>query len=707
MTALSQHFVKILEFPHFNRQQIRVVYTLEDQNGFLWFAGNQGYYRYDGKDYDFISFSTAPDNFTNILVGGLYEFENGNFWFAAGYEGLVIYDKVKQSFRKIQQFNFNDTIYRLDLINVHINETAQRYFLATAKGVWEVSIDGKPLQYFLPTAHFGQFHANRFSGDEVRMLYLDTQKNSLWMGGKGGLMSFDFKKNKFYRYPSMFKEDDFRKKKDDHFLVNDLIKKENKIITATWFGGIQTYDIEKQTWEKAALQHKNKSKKGIERLIPYGQNHWMVTHGTASIGIWKEGNSLIDTLKVEDKPFEAANTIFKDKNGYYWATHWLKIGKYKDLDQPPTPQTAQIYIRSVTFDSIPQNTILNNWNSKQIVVPNNIQCVGFQFRLINPFTYHGVKYEYRLGNKYASWKKNGSNEWVELIDLQSGDYSFEVRYWDSFSEKYIYAAPLKFTVEGTPKLVVYLVSALIGLIILSVLGFGIYRKRTIRKQKIAIERYEAQLREVQDAALRSQMNPHFLFNSLNSIRYFIVTQDIKNATNYLTKFSRLIRLILENSKKQQVTLKEELELITLYVKMEQIRFMDKFDFHLSINDNIQPTSVQLPPMLIQPFIENAILHGINPKPTNGLIELIIEKSRTHLTIKIKDNGIGRVASQEQKAQSFFEKKIKKKSLGMNITQTRLKLIPNKRGASRLEIIDLYDHQKKPIGTEVIMQIPLE
>jgi len=189
---------------------------------------------------------------------------------------------------------------------------------------------------------------------------------------------------------------------------------------------------------------------------------------------------------------------------------------------------------------------------------------------------------------------------------------------------------------------------------------------------------------------------------LNSIRYFIVINDNDKAADYLTKFSRLIRMILENSKKKTVPLSEELHLLDLYIKMEQIRFENKFDYKVDAAKVIDSQQVMIPPMLIQPYIENAIIHGINPKEGRGKIELKLKLESPFLTIQIEDNGIGRERSMKLKKESV----LKKKSLGLSITKSRLDLADTSNHKADLKIIDLYNEEKKGVGTKVIIRIPM-
>src|SRR6185295_7264690 len=168
--------------------------------------------------------------------------------------------------------------------------------------------------------------------------------------------------------------------------------------------------------------------------------------------------------------------------------------------------------------------------------------------------------------------------------------------------------------------------------------------------------------EIRMTALRSQMNPHFIFNSLNSIQHFITTKEKEEALNYLSKFSKLIRQILENSRENTVSIANELQLLQLYVQLEQLRFSNKFTYHLHTDEELDIENTEIPPLLIQPYVENAILHGLVSKNGNGELNLSFEKKNGALICKVEDNGIGR----KQSAMLLEKKESKHKSLGIKV-----------------------------------------
>jgi hypothetical protein len=205
-------------------------------------------------------------------------------------------------------------------------------------------------------------------------------------------------------------------------------------------------------------------------------------------------------------------------------------------------------------------------------------------------------------------------------------------------------------------------------------------------------------------ALRSQMNPHFIFNCLSSINRFILKNESEAASDYLTKFSRLIRMVLINSKQSFITLEDELEMLRLYLEMERLRFKHSFDYSISFKNEIDPGSLFIPPLLLQPFAENAIWHGLMNKDVNGQLLVSLSKENNFINCIIEDNGVGRAKAAELKSKSAE----KKKSMGMQITKERLSLLNEKDMEEAYFIVeDLVDHNGNALGTRIILKLRLD
>ena len=226
-------------------------------------------------------------------------------------------------------------------------------------------------------------------------------------------------------------------------------------------------------------------------------------------------------------------------------------------------------------------------------------------------------------------------------------------------------------------------------------------------QRLEGERSRAALqqrsRELEIQALRSQMNPHFIFNCLNAINRFILGEETEAASDYLTKFSRLMRMIMNHSRHSTITLADELEILRLYLDMERLRFKDAFGYTIVVEDGLDVDEIRIPPLLVQPFVENAIWHGLMHKEERGSLLIIMRAKEDRLTCVIRDNGIGRKRAALLKSKSVE----KHKSMGLQITAERMALLSGA-GESRpfFELEDLYDEEGCPAGTQVTLTIQI-
>jgi LytS/YehU family sensor histidine kinase len=241
-----------------------------------------------------------------------------------------------------------------------------------------------------------------------------------------------------------------------------------------------------------------------------------------------------------------------------------------------------------------------------------------------------------------------------------------------------------------------LLLSLLAIVLVTVLLFIFNRQQQITQEK--------KILTLEQNMLKSQMNPHFIFNSLNSIKLYIINNEKENAVYYLNKFAKLIRKILVASNEKDISLADELDTMKLYMNIENIRFSNEINFKIKIDEKINPENIRVPSLILQPFLENSLWHGLSSKTDDKRIELDIKKeSDDYITISITDNGVGRKVSHERK----LNKTLQRDSVGIEITRERLFNF-SKRFARMydLKIEDLFDHQNKASGTKVILNIPI-
>jgi LytS/YehU family sensor histidine kinase len=202
-------------------------------------------------------------------------------------------------------------------------------------------------------------------------------------------------------------------------------------------------------------------------------------------------------------------------------------------------------------------------------------------------------------------------------------------------------------------------------------------------------------------SLRSQMNPHFIFNALNSVNSFIANNDERTANKYLSDFSFLMRSVLENSEQDFIPLKKEIELLSLYTKLEHFRFQDKFDYTINVDDRINTEEFLIPPMLLQPYIENAVWHGLRYKEGRGKLNIDVQsKSKNEIAITITDDGIGRARSKLLKTAN----QRKQKSKGMDNIKQRVSIL-NDMYKDKVDVnIEDYKPDYLETGTKVVVTL---
>lgn len=232
------------------------------------------------------------------------------------------------------------------------------------------------------------------------------------------------------------------------------------------------------------------------------------------------------------------------------------------------------------------------------------------------------------------------------------------------------------------------------------------QSKLVAAQKLAQVQaaFEKKIAETEMTALRAQMNPHFIFNCLNSIKLYTLENDSATASEYLTIFSQLIRLVLENSHSEKVTLKKELETLHLYIQLEAMRFKNKIQYQIQVAESIDQEYIEIPPLLLQPYVENAIWHGLMHKKKGGTIVVDVTHPSEHLLrIEITDDGIGRALAAEYKSKSAT----RQKSFGLQMTSDRIHIINQLyQIQADVKINDLKDGMNNATGTKVIIQIPV-
>jgi len=350
-----------------------------------------------------------------------------------------------------------------------------------------------------------------------------------------------------------------------------------------------------------------------------------------------------------------------------------------------------VRITRVQFNE--KDTILK----KYYELPYNNATILISYKYLSFKNAGKHSYLYRLKGLSDQWQSTKSTD-IRYTTLPPGDYLFEIKYLSPDNIPSDYTERITFVIHKPYWETWWFISLIFFMLLL--LFYAVYRNRinVISRQN----KHKLQLIEFQSKALNSQMNPHFIFNSLNSIQLYVLNNDIVKSNKYLTKFSRLMRSVLDNSQESSITLEQEISTLTNYIEIEQLRFDNKFDYEIITDSILDIKNIRIPTLLIQPFVENAIWHGFMNKEGKCFLTVTISDNESTIKCIIQDNGIGRSKSAEINS----HKSKTHKSLGAQITQERLNLL-NIQFKNKLEIItsDIIDTSGNPEGTKVEIIIP--
>jgi hypothetical protein len=363
----------------------------------------------------------------------------------------------------------------------------------------------------------------------------------------------------------------------------------------------------------------------------------------------------------------------------------ISEGADNNVPPPVTISSVKVNDKEVEFDQLSKL----NYDQNFIDISFNgltYKCAG------------DVRYRYRVDGLSNKWFYTTEGT-IRLYKLPPGDYKLTVA---AENNDHIWSSkPAVVSLSiAKPFWATYWFNGLC-LIAAAAIAFAFFRARLRIVQKIGMHEQKENLWKNQSLSL--QMNPHFIFNTLNSIQLYILKCDVDSSLHYLSKFSSLMRKTLENSNKMNVTLKEELESLELYLELESLRCEGKFTYSIECDPSIPLSDSYIPTLLIQPYVENAIWHGVMPKTSNGHIQVKIQNAGTFIKCSIVDDGIGRIKSQEIQNMSLVRKH---KSFATKITGQRIEILRSLYNKDfSFEYVDKYDDEGNALGTEVILIFP--
>jgi len=692
----------------------------------IWVGTSSGLFRY--RSADFVSFGQEDglvppfitqltfDRFKNLWIstdgGGIYIYKNGHFFNYTRSDGLpsnsiksvieskdgTIWIGTDQGFctcapvpepPKKLVFKRQDRSIKLhsDTLNIIFQDSHGDIWFGQDNGVTRY--------------HEGVFTWNPLPGPVTNFsayYFMEDHDHQLWIGTyKGGLYRFDGKKFRSVNLELGMKSESYLA----------MLQDKDGVYYFGTFDGVYLYDPQGRNGTSKKIVQFNEEdglSSDLVYLMSFSKDEkslWVGTNQSLNkidIDVYKkEGRKqIIPYAKEEGFVGVECNgsAVAMEPGGSIWFGTVNGLVKYNPDEYWPNNAPAKTSITGIRLfysdTSLAEHSELSHEN-------NNISFEYIGVCLTNP---RKVRYIVKLEGFDKNWSPVTSSNITTYSNLPPGKYTFRVMSCNN--EGLWTAAPANF---GFSILAPFWKRGWFSLLLSSIVIGGsllIFRYRVNRVRENENLKVRVATNELK--ALRSQMNPHFIFNSLNSIQHFIVHSDEAAASKYLNTFAKLIRTILNNSEKATARIREEIDSLKLYLELEALRFESKFEYEIILDENLDLDYYEVPTMLIQPFAENAIIHGLLPKKGNGKLEIQISQEENHILCSISDNGIGR-----QKATELKESSLRKthKSFGLKITQDRLELL-NYLHKSHLTVktIDLKDENGFPSGTRVEIYIPI-
>ena len=419
--------------------------------------------------------------------------------------------------------------------------------------------------------------------------------------------------------------------------------------------------------------------KGLNRVHPVGANFRITTYG-----------------RMDGLSSDIINVLFVRNEDVY-------VGSASGITHFNTHKAAENSFCKLHVTSFQAAGHSWGYDTSGLVLPHRESAIRVDFVGISYRSAGDITYRYRLNGLNTSWQTTRET-FLSYPTLPSGSYELEI------------VATNKFGVQSEPIRIAFVVQKLLWergwfIFLAGVLSAGLIwllvwvRIRQLHRknaEKIGIRHRMAELEQM---SLRAQMNPHFIFNSLNSIQKYVMEKDIRGANKFITDFSRLIRLTLEITSKSKISLDEEVRYISNYLELEKVRFGNTFQYEVAIADGIDRMTYHIPSMLLQPYVENSIRHGLRYREDDkGVVLIRFVENASHLVCTIEDNGVGRRQAQEFKSLSPIEYQ----SRGMNLTARRMEMMNQGRAAHILiEVEDIETGGQQPAGTRVTLFFPIQ
>ena len=659
---------------------------VEDELGTLWFTAS-GLFSFDFKSGEYKNYP-IPGGPNGRYVTHLAKI-GGELWMSTP-AGIVIFDIESAKFR---QFDGLPASNKLDITWCYGDSHGYVWFSAGGRHLYRYDLGRGSYRRYNPDSIF--IENATFTSTKAVTEGLD---GNLWFGTYSGML---------YKYsPDVDQFSAFAPPASQQPLVfqrpiNDIYAdRQGKIWLATEGGGLIRFNPSSAQF-KSWRESDGLVMDVCNRIVPDAR-------GKIWVGSY-EGFSVVDpqreTIERSKVDYGQRENNFTSQGKYLLHDGKIVVGNENQfiVIDPAQAEQQQVpvlpVISNISVFEKPK-PLYRSIDTIRLLYKENFFTVDFSSLTSLPNT--AVEYSYRLKGYDMSWVNSGARNSATYTGVPGGFYPFEVRVRNKGGE-WSKAAVLGININPPYWETWWFRGIMIAIAVIGVLlVMKLREKRLIREEKIRSE-FRERLTASEMQALRSQMNPHFVYNSLNAIRLFVLQNDSDNAEKYLVKFARLMRLILDNSRQEWVSLASELDQLRLYIELEQLRFNHAFDFRIETEPSLRQEDIAIPPMIIQPYIENAILHGIAHKKEKGHILISLKPVNSSLECIVEDDGIGREQAAALKSKGIAAHK----SVGLKVTEERLQLINQRTGKeASVEIIDKFDESRKPLGTKVVVRLPL-
>jgi ligand-binding sensor domain-containing protein len=695
----SERFV---HFPENDQMGKRVYAIIQAINGNLICGTSLGGTTvFDGKQY---SLSDSREGFTSSVVQSFYYDADSTLWVGTQDEGLYKLSKLNH-----QHYTTEDGLASNNITGFAADNDGKLWIATADKGIMTMKSPNIDSLFTITVYNT----SNGLKSNTINAIVCD-KTNTIWIGTEDSGISRITQSADSVQQPVIehFNTQNGLVSNTIHSIILDTL---NNIYIGT-SRGIQIYDGEEFT--SISKSNGLRSNTIYSLTLDDSNNLWAGSErGIDKISFDRSFKSSVIHHFGNDDGFKGVevyrNSSCKDREGNVWFGTVNGLVKYNPKEELLPNLTPKIHITGIRLlfgkiEDTPYADRITPWYAIPIklVLPyhqNNLTFLYTGIHLRNP---QAIRYRWMLEGARNEWSPPLTDREATFSNLPPGDYTFKVMACNEYNVWNVVPASFSFTIESPIWQRWWArVAGLIVLISIVVMIFQWRIKRIKAKNRIIQERLEMEknILELEQEAARLQMNPHFIFNSLNSIQGFISTNDAVQAKKYLSKFAKLMRLILENAREEFIPLQNEVNILDNYLELEKLSANHKFDFVIHVHESIDPESIEIPPMMIQPFVENAIVHGIRNKEGKGNITLHFSIKAELIICEITDNGIGRKRSAQIKDTS----RPHHKSTGISITMQRLKQYGHHRKVEAgISFIDLEENGIG-VGTKVIMATPYE